>query len=72
MDLDEGGVVRGDLDGNIAVLIGDLESGVMVDSGEDPASGEGVEKRVGIATWDKDAFFGPAVFVVPFDGDTVG
>lgn len=72
LDFEEGFIVGGDFEGDLAVLVLDVEAGVVVDSGEDSASGEGVKKGVGVATRDEDAFFCEAVFIVPFDGDAVG
>ena len=43
-----------------------------MDTGEDAASGEGIEEGVGIASGDEDSFLSDAVCVIPFDCDTMG
>ncbi len=72
LNFDELIVTGSGFDGDVAVLVGDFELRVVVNSGKDSASGERVEARVGVTAGDEDAFFCCAVFMVPFDGDAVG
>lgn len=72
LDFDEGIVTGSDFDGDLVVLVGDLEAGVVVDAGKDSATSKGVEEGIGVATGDEDALFLRTVFIVPFNGDAVG
>ena len=55
-----------------AVVVADLEVREVVFAGKDPAAGEVVRQRAGVAAGDEDAFALVAVGIGPQDGDPVG
>src|SRR5439155_9229439 len=72
-DADAGDAVFAlEVDAESAVVFVNVESGVVVDAGEDAAAGQDVEAGRAVAPGDIDAFAGCAVLIFPLDGDAVG